>query len=1215
MLSADSSMNHGIAIGRSTSCDDGLGHGQAGISIGAYAATVDRGVAIGAGNEIEGADSQAYAEDHCIALGRKQRATNSGLMVGMESDYHMFSGHWHNASVDGNLAILNDSLSVSGDGSVKVNNQYTFPTGVTTVNDYVLTAQTDGSTAWASGAGGGATSPATPLSGVQFNDNGSFGAESNFTFSKAGSGILKVGTIVTSDTDAARIGVVSIGSGAYCGGDDSVSLGANARSSVGLNKCVSIGSAAVCEDSYGVAIGEGASAHGAMGVAVGYGPRANAYSVAIGGSANCLSEYSVSIGRLSPINYDYSVGVGALTTSSAAYSTALGYNADAGNYSIALGPSSNANAANSIAIGSSQTTPISGLVIGHGTNNWILSGNFNTSAASTNGNLVAGTKFGINRTSAPDAMLDVTNFAATDVGAIIQGAASQTADLTQWQDSAGVTWASVDPTGRISASGGLVLPDNTPVTTTNTLYNVGGVLNFNGSGVNGAGGAGTTYTAGTGLTLVGSEFNMYGTGALTELSITEALSTATPLTVKGAASQTADLTQWQNSAGTTLASMGMTTSNDRATLMVSGTIVSNVADAARIGVVSIGSGSYTTADNSVAIGDSAYATHFRSVSIGTAASARNTYAVAMGYDADASQTMSTAIGAWAEAVSYSTSIGCAALAPGSNAVAIGYLAEVATRSVAIGNAAVADESYSVGVGQGTSTAGQYAVSLGSSAGAGYYSIGLGAGSNANAAQSIAIGQGTLTRVSGLVIGMGVGNSILSGQFNSSTSHTDGFLNVLDNKLQVSGDGSVKVNNQYTFPTGVTASNDYVLTAQTDGSTAWAAAAGGSGGGISWDGSTANGIATYKNASEATVESNLTFDGNTLTVGTGGIVVPDHTPGTTTNTLYNVGGVLNFNGSGVNGAGGAGTTYTAGTGLTLVGSEFNMYGTGALTELSITEALSTATPLTVKGAASQSADLTQWQNSAGTTLASIAPVTANDAVTMLVSGNIVSNVADAGRVGVISIGSGAFCTNGNHGIAIGTIAETQDYDVAIGYGARAVGGDHGAVAIGKSSFAYGKRTVAIGQSANANANRCTAIGEDAFAGVYGSVAMGFSSDAGGNSSISIGADSDVGTSADNSIAIGTSAAVSASCAKAIALGWDAKSRGATAIALGWQTNAPASGLVVGAGVGNSIVSGQFNSSTSYTDGFLNVLDKQAASFWRWQCQGKLSVHLPNCCCDS
>jgi uncharacterized glyoxalase superfamily protein PhnB len=35
--------------------------------------------------------------------------------------------------------------------------------------------------------------------------------------------------------------------------------------------------------------------------------------------------------------------------------------------------------------------------------------------------------------------------------------------------------------------------------------------------------------------------------------------------------------------------------------------------------------------------------------------------------------------------------------------------------------------------------------------------------------------------------------------------------------------------------------------------------------ISWDGSTANGVATYKDADEATVEANLTFDGSTLTV--------------------------------------------------------------------------------------------------------------------------------------------------------------------------------------------------------------------------------------------------------------------------------------------------------------------------------------------------------------
>ena len=201
-----------------------------------------------------------------------------------------------------------------------------------------------------------------------------------------------------------------------------------------------------------------------------------------------------------------------------------------------------------IAFGYQASAPTSGLVIGAAADNSILSGLFNSSAASTNGYLLTSTKFGINRTSAPDAMLDVTNQAATDVGAIIQGAASQTADLTQWQ----------------------------------------------------------------------------------------------------------------NSAGTTLASMGMTTSNDRATLMVSGTIVSNVADASRVGVVSIGSGAYLTSDSSIAIGtlarsstteEQAIAIGYNAESrgscvvIGGQASASNyTNCVAVGYNADAAGTLSVAVG-------------------------------------------------------------------------------------------------------------------------------------------------------------------------------------------------------------------------------------------------------------------------------------------------------------------------------------------------------------------------------------------------------------------------------------------------------------------------------------------------------------------------------------------------------------------------------------------
>ena len=56
----------------------------------------------------------------------------------------------------------------------------------------------------------------------------------------------------------------------------------------------------------------------------------------------------------------------------------------------------------------------------------------------------------------------------------------------------------------------------------------------------------------------------------------------------------------------------------------------------------------------------------------------------------------------------------------------------------------------------------------------------------------------------------------------------------------------------------------------DGTCSWQTVSGG--GGISWDGSTANGVATYKDADEATVESNLTFDGTDLSIASTGKVI-------------------------------------------------------------------------------------------------------------------------------------------------------------------------------------------------------------------------------------------------------------------------------------------------------------------------------------------------------
>ena len=60
----------------------------------------------------------------------------------------------------------------------------------------------------------------------------------------------------------------------------------------------------------------------------------------------------------------------------------------------------------------------------------------------------------------------------------------------------------------VGPDGGLEIPNNVPATTTNKLYNNAGTLTFNGSAV--GGGGGSSYTAGSGLTLVGTEFNVYG---------------------------------------------------------------------------------------------------------------------------------------------------------------------------------------------------------------------------------------------------------------------------------------------------------------------------------------------------------------------------------------------------------------------------------------------------------------------------------------------------------------------------------------------------------------------------------------------------------------------------------------------------------------------------------------------------------------------------------
>jgi hypothetical protein len=124
---------------------------------------------------------------------------------------------------------------------------------------------------------------------------------------------------------------------------------------------------------------------------------------------------------------------------------------------------------------------------------------------------------------------------ATNIVLIAKGAASQSANLTEWQDSTGSILA------RIASDGTILSNSNVSATFFSASSATGGLavqgtyaLRFNGASNANFGTASPT-------------------GGVAQVQITNATTTAVGLIVKGAASQTANLQEWQNSAGTVLA--------------------------------------------------------------------------------------------------------------------------------------------------------------------------------------------------------------------------------------------------------------------------------------------------------------------------------------------------------------------------------------------------------------------------------------------------------------------------------------------------------------------------------------------------------------------------------------------------------------------------------------------------------------------------------------
>lgn len=140
----------------------------------------------------------------------------------------------------------------------------------------------------------------------------------------------------------------------------------------------------------------------------------------------------------------------------------------------------------------------------------------------------------------------ITSQATGTSGLIVKGAASQTADLQQWQNSAGTVLANVDSSGNIYTSSTTIWAGYNRATDGSALYNFTSV-------------AGANYAQASIVRESGFNGNLridqQGNGAVL---IQNGSAAGIGLIVKGYASQTANLQEWQNSNAVSVASISST---------------------------------------------------------------------------------------------------------------------------------------------------------------------------------------------------------------------------------------------------------------------------------------------------------------------------------------------------------------------------------------------------------------------------------------------------------------------------------------------------------------------------------------------------------------------------------------------------------------------------------------------------------------------------------